>query len=236
MADLRRLAAQPQTAVPHLSLPESVHEHLRRRILNNELGAGTRLVEANIAEELGVSRSTVRVALRQLSQEGLVEIAPRRYSTVTRMSFEEIEDACYARFVLEDGALRAIPDAALPALADELTEVAGRMREVAAECDLAALVELDTEYHRCIVRASGKLRLAGLWSMLDAQMGALMRSSVEDQRITLAEVGQRHVTLADAVRGARRPQISSALHEHYIRKRMPAPAAEPKRRTSRRRG
>ena len=69
----------------HVSLPSSVHRVLRRRILNNELGAGTRLVEANLALELGVSRTTVREALRQLAQEGLVEIFPRRHSVVTRM-------------------------------------------------------------------------------------------------------------------------------------------------------
>jgi DNA-binding GntR family transcriptional regulator len=218
MGDLRRLAAQPKSAVMHLSLPESVHEELRRRILNNELGAGTRLVEANLAEELGVSRATVRIALGRLSQEGLVEIAPRRHSTVIRMSYADIDDACYARYVLEDGAMRAIPDGELAELADELQEVADRMAALANAENLAALVDLDTEFHGRIVDHSHKYRLAGLWSMLDAQMGAVMRSSLEDQHIDLAEAGRRHHTLADAVRTGERAAISTALYEHYIRR------------------
>jgi DNA-binding GntR family transcriptional regulator len=206
----------------HLSLTESVHHTLRRRILNNELGAGTRLVEANLAEELGVSRGTVRVALRELAQEGLVEIAPRRHSVVTRMSYNDIEDACYARYVLEEGAMRAIPVGRLAELADQLLEVAGAMDEAAEAGDLAAIVDLDTSYHGTIVQNSGKQRLGGLWSTLDAQMGALMRSSMEDQHIGLPEAVERHRELAEVIRSADRAKIADALYSHYLR----TPAAD----------
>ena len=136
-----------------------MHQVLRRRILNNELGAGTRLVEANLAFEMGVSRTTVRVALGQLAREGLVEISPRRHSVVTRMSYAEIDDACYARYVLEEGACGRWPSSNLDVLADAMQTVADRMGEAAESGDLAALVDLDTEFHGCIVQASGKQRL-----------------------------------------------------------------------------
>jgi DNA-binding GntR family transcriptional regulator len=205
----------------HVSLPDSVHQTLRRRILNNELGAGTRLVEANLAEELGVSRGTVRVALRQLATEGLVDIAPRRHSVVTRMSYADIEDACYARYVLEEGAMRAIPADRLAALADELCQLAESMRQAARSGDLAAVVDLDTAYHGRIVEVSQKQRLAGLWSTLDGQMGALMRSSMEDQHIGLPEAVERHLELAEVIRSADRAAMAEALYGHYLRE--PAP-------------
>jgi DNA-binding GntR family transcriptional regulator len=203
--------------VLHRSLPESVHDLLRRRILNNELGAGTRLVEANLALEFGVSRSTIRVALRQLAQEGLVDIAPRRHSTVTRMSYGDVKDACYARYVLEEGAMRAVPDARLSVLADNLDAVVQRMAEAADNGDLASLVDLDTEFHGCIVQESDKRRLAGLWSTLDAQMGALMRSSMEDQHIDIHEVARRHQYFSQIVRSADRGVIAEELYHHYLR-------------------
>ena len=205
----------------HLSLTDSVHHTLRRRILNNELGAGTRLVEANLAEELGVSRGTVRVALRQLATEGLVDIAPRRHSVVTRMSYADIEDACYARYVLEEGAMRAIPTGRLTELADQLCRVTESMEQAARTGDLAAIVDLDTAYHGCIVEVSGKQRLAGLWSTLDGQMGALMRSSMEDQHINLPEAVERHRELAEVIRSADRVAMAEALYGHYLR--TPAP-------------
>ncbi len=202
----------------HVSLPSSVHRVLRRRILNNELGAGTRLVEANLALELGVSRTTVREALRQLAQEGLVEIFPRRHSVVTRMSYAEIDDACYARYVLEAGAMRAIPELELSAVADAMQQVAERMGGAAESGDLAALVDLDTEFHACLVRASGKSRLGGLWATLNGQMGALMRSSMEEQHIDLLEAQRRHLDLTAVLRGADREAISRKLYDHYLRR------------------
>ncbi|WP_370615201.1 GntR family transcriptional regulator [Mumia sp. Pv 4-285] len=213
------LGGIPDTAVRHLSLPESVHQVLRRRILNNELPAGTRLVEVNLAEELGVSRSTLRTALRQLAQEGLVDIAPRRYSTVRRMSYEEVQDACYARYVLEEGAMRAIDDHRLSELADALDRVVDKMADSAESGDLAAIVDLDTEFHGCIVREAHKERLASLWSTLDAQMGALMRSSMEDQHIDLGEAVKRHRQFAEIVRGADRGEIAAELYRHYLREK-----------------
>ena len=89
----------------HVSLPEAVGRALRHRILNNELPAETRLVEANLAAEFGVSRGTIRDAMRSLQAEGLIAIVPRRYSVVTRMSPEDAEDVCYARYVLEDASV-----------------------------------------------------------------------------------------------------------------------------------
>ena len=91
----------------HVSLPEAVGKALRRRILNNELPAETRLVEANLAAEFGVSRGTIRDAMRSLHAEGLIAIVPRRYSVVTRMSPADAEDVCFARYVLEDGSVQA---------------------------------------------------------------------------------------------------------------------------------
>jgi DNA-binding GntR family transcriptional regulator len=201
----------------HISLPDSVHQTLRRRILNNELGAGMRLVEANLAEDLGVSRGTVRVALRQLATEGLVDIAPRRHSVVTRMSYADIEDACYARYVLEEGAMRAIPSDRLTALAEQLCRITESMEQAARTGDLAAIVDLDTSYHGCIVHVSDKRRLAGLWSTLDGQMGAVMRSSMEDQHIGLPETVERHRELAEVIRSADRAAIAEALYGHYLR-------------------
>src|ERR1700745_1989536 len=84
----------------HVSLPEAVGRALRHRILNNELPAETRLVEANLAAEFGVSRGPIRDAMRSLQAEGLIAIVPRRYSVVTRMSDEDREDVCFARYVL----------------------------------------------------------------------------------------------------------------------------------------
>jgi DNA-binding GntR family transcriptional regulator len=202
--------------IEHLSLPEMVRLTLRRRILNNELAAGERLIEASLAAEFAVSRSTLRFALMELKNDRLVEFSPRRGCRVARMTRDEIEDACFARYLLEWGTVsddRVVIDGTLlAALETELTA----MKAAAAVGDLAETVERDTRLHSVLVEAGGRTRLAGLWHSLDGQMGALMRSSIEFQGGDLSEVVARHRSLISAVATTDRQQIAAALKDHYL--------------------
>jgi DNA-binding GntR family transcriptional regulator len=202
--------------ISHQSLPEVVKDTLRRRILNNELPAGERLIEASLAAEFGVSRTTLRAALMELKNDRLVEFSPRRGCSVARMTRAEVEDACFARYLLEAGAAcedRAVIDDQLLASLDKEIEA---MADVAERGDMADIVESDTRLHSLIVEASGRARLAELWHALDGQMGALMRSSLEFQGGDLSEVVDRHKILIDAVRTADRDVMAAAIREHYL--------------------
>jgi DNA-binding GntR family transcriptional regulator len=202
--------------ISHPSLPEVVKDTLRRRILNNELPAGERLIEASLAAEFGVSRTTLRAALMELKNDRLVEFSPRRGCSVARMSRAEVEDACFARYLLEAGAAcedRAVIDDQLVASLDKELEA---MAEVAERGDMADIVESDTRLHSLLVEAGGRARLAELWHALDGQMGALIRSSLEFQGSDLSEVVDRHRTLVDAVRTRDRDVMAEAIREHYL--------------------
>jgi GntR family transcriptional regulator, rspAB operon transcriptional repressor len=213
--DLSR-SSQGAAVISHQSLPEAVRLTLRRRILNNELPAGERLIEANLAAEFGVSRTTLRAALMELKNDRLVEFSPRRGCSVARMSRSEVEDACFARYLLEAGAAcedRAVIDERLLASLDlEL----GAMAEAAKAGDLAAIVECDTRMHGLLVEAGGRARLAELWHELDGQMGALMRSSLEFQESDLSQVVERHRVLIQAVRSREKDVIAAAIKDHYL--------------------
>ena len=202
--------------IPHVSLPEAVRLTLRRRILNNELAAGERLIEASLAAEFGVSRTTLRSALMELKNDRLVEFSPRRGCWVARMTPTEIEDACFARYLLESGAVgeerAVIDDNLVAALGNELEAMAAAV----AAGDLAETVESDTRLHGLLVEAGGRARLAELWHSLDGQMGALMRASIEFQGSELADVVGRHRSLIDAVRTRDSTLIAAALQDHYL--------------------
>jgi DNA-binding GntR family transcriptional regulator len=202
--------------ISHQSLPEAVRMTLRRRILNNELAAGERLIEANLAAEFGVSRTTLRSALMELKNDRLVEFLPRRGCSVARMSRAEVEDACFARYLLESGAAcedrAVIDDNLIAALEKELDAMA----ECAGSCDMAGIVECDTRLHGLLVEAGSRARLAELWHALDGQMGALMRSSLEFQGGDLSEVVSRHRSLIDAIRTKDRVLMAAAIKNHYL--------------------
>jgi DNA-binding GntR family transcriptional regulator len=200
----------------HVSLPEAVSRALRHRILNNELPAETRLVEASLAAEFGVSRGTIRDAMRSLSAEGLIAIVPRRYSVVTRMSAEDAEDVCFARFVLEDASVEGGLGRNRKELVKALRLALDHMSISARTDDMDALVASDTAFHELLVDISGRRRLKDLWSMLNSQMGALMRSEIERQRIGLADAVERHRGILDAVTDGDLSRLRKEIRDHYL--------------------
>ena len=212
----------------HVSLPEAVGRALRHRILNNELPAETRLVEANLAAEFGVSRATIRDAMRGLQAEGLIDIVPRRYSVVTRMSQEDAEDVCYARYILEEASLESGLGPRRRDLARDLRLALEHMSVAAKTDDMDALVAADTQFHELLIDVSGRRRLKDLWLMLNSQMGALMRAEIERQGIGLTEAAQRHRGILDAVTDGDLDRLRAEIRAHYL-VGFPEPGAQPGR-------
>jgi DNA-binding GntR family transcriptional regulator len=87
-------------------LSDEAYDVLRGAILSGQLAAGTRIVEADIARQMAISRSPVREAVRKLEREGLVEYVPRRGTVVVGLSRDDVADALALRAHLEAYAAR----------------------------------------------------------------------------------------------------------------------------------
>src|SRR5260221_3363929 len=210
----------------HVSLPEAVGRALRHRILNNELPAETRLVEANLAAEFGVSRGTIRDAMRSLQAEGLIAIVPRRYSVVTRMSPEDAEDVCFARYVLEDASFDRGFGPNRKELVRNLRLAVEHMSVAARTDDMDALVASDTRFHELLIDVSGRRRLKDLWIVLGSQMGALMRAEIDRQGIGLLDAVERHPGILEAAGDGDITRFPRELRVHYLQG-FPSPDALP---------
>ena len=206
--------------IKHTSLPDAVYTELRRRILNNEFIAGEHLVESRIAEEFGVSRTTLRSALRDLANENLITMTDRRGSFVARMSATEIIDSCFARYLLEAGAACHDLGWITPEVFDELELQIERMKVSALTQDMATIVDADTDFHSVILSASERPRVTELWHMLDGQMGSLMRSSIEQQGIDMEDIVERHREVIDALKTREASVIEEAIRSHYLTHRV----------------
>ncbi len=204
------------SGLEHISLPDALCRTLRRRILNAEIPAGARLVETQLADEFAVSRTTVREALRTLESEGLVELAPRRHCIVTRMDEETAKDVLFARCCLEVAAAKEWANEPKVDLERQLAAGLEAMEEAAAAGDTLAAVEADTLFHGRVVAAGGRPRLEQLWHILDGQMGALMRSSLERQHADLYQLTKLHLDLANAFASRDPERIGEALTDHYL--------------------
>ncbi|MBL7488816.1 GntR family transcriptional regulator [Frankia sp. AgB1.9] len=135
-----------------------VVEVLRELILDNTFPPGARLAETELAEQLGVSRTPVREALRQLAAEALVELPPNRGARVASWSSDELEGVFELRSTLEPRLTGLATELAAEADIAELDGLATRMLAVGLpgpEQDLDALIPLNTAFHGRLVELAG---------------------------------------------------------------------------------
>lgn len=145
-----------------------VLDRLRHLILVGEYGPRERLIEEQLAERLGVSRTPIRQALTRLEAEGLVEIAPNRGAMVCSFSIEDVWDIYDLRAVLEGYAARRAASRIGEEELSRLRALAGDMEDLARrgfsdhEEEIRRLVTLNNEFHGTIVEASRNGRLEKL--------------------------------------------------------------------------
>ena len=144
---------------PSKTIREKVYEYLREGILNGNIKAGDRLVETDLAERIGTSRTPVREALHTLEREGLVEALHRVGYVVRPISELEVSELCEIRLALESLALRWALNKDSDGLAELLRENLSRCEQRLAQGDLKAFVEMDAQFHDLIAKVADSSRL-----------------------------------------------------------------------------
>ncbi len=167
------------TPLENRTLREQVADHLRREIMEGRLAPGAELGEVSLAASLNVSRGPVREALGQLAAEKLVTIVPRKGAVVRRLTRQEFLDAYQVREALESMAIRL----AVPRLSDaeraELHAMCSEMDAATRDGDSERFFEINQGFHDLLVRASGNQMLVEMHAQLMAQMGRLLKQSVQ---------------------------------------------------------
>lgn len=165
----------------HLTLREAVAEEIRMMIMRGDLTPGERLLEENLAEQLGVSRNPVREAIRALEGTGLVEVRPRRGAYVSRLDRREAAQLLELRGVIEAYAARL---AAHHRTADDLAHLRQCLDNgIAAsrDGDVVRAAAMHRDFHVAIERAAGNVYLESVVRPLRHQT-ELVFSVLADQR------------------------------------------------------
>lgn len=139
------------------SLTSLIFDKIREDILNDKYAAGDKIVEAKLAEELGVSRTPVREALKQLELDGLVDNIPNRGVIVKGISNQDIYDIYTIRVAIEGIAARwAVErmDESDETVTNDLKEIYDLMEFYTFKNDTNKFFELDTKFHETIYLAS----------------------------------------------------------------------------------
>ena len=144
---------------PSKTIREKVYEYLREQILSGKIKSGDRLVESDLAEHIGASRTPVREALHTLEREGLIESLHRVGYVVRPIGESEVSELSQIRLALEALALRW-------ALSKDPAGLARAMRKNLSVCeqqvaagDLKAFIELDAQFHDLISEVAESSRL-----------------------------------------------------------------------------
>lgn len=188
------------TSDSELLLVDAVYDRLREMIVANALYAGQKLVERELAQQLGVSRTPVRGALGLLAMTGLVENRTRRGYYVSKFTAEQVSDLYEFRKILEVNAASLAAQNAQPAHLREIDHMLSQLENLTHEPkDHARAVKLDLEIHELIARASGIEALhQAVKGVLDKVMCFI---SVEiGERKSLAAAHSQHRALLKAIR------------------------------------
>lgn len=169
---------------------------IRACIVDGTLGLGTQVSEAQLAQQLGVSKTPVREALLRLKGEGLVQIHPQRGSYVFSLEPDQVAQLLRYRAMVETSALReAMADERAPALAAQLARCVDEMNVAQAAGDARALARIDMDFHWQFLAFCPNGYLRSGYEVIRSQLTALRHRSPIDNAV------DSHQVLVDAVAG-----------------------------------
>jgi len=205
--------ASPLLRLEKTSLRQQALTALRRAITTGQLTPGTHLVETELSEALQISRGTLREAMRQLQQEGLISAGARGRLSVRHLDAKEIKDIFNVRAALE--ALAALTLAGRPDRASAVAELRAAVADMEhwAASNLEDRIEADLKFHRTMCCLSGNETLMHSWSSLEGSIRMSIMFAGVDRALKNMDA-KRHFEIVDAIDSGDADTAAAAVREH----------------------
>ncbi len=205
--------ATPLLRLEKTSLRQQALSALRRAITTGQLAPGTHLVETELSEALQISRGTLREAMRELQQEGLISAGARGRLSVRHLDAKEIRDIFHVRAALESLAARE-----LATRSDRAAAVAALRQSVAdmekwAAANLEDRIEADLKFHRTLCQLTGNETLLHSWSSLEGSIRMSIMFAGVDRAIKNMDA-KRHYEIVDAIESGDADKAAAAVLDH----------------------
>jgi len=199
------------------TLSESVYNNLRTGIINNELKAGQRIYEKEIAKLYGVSTTPVREAFFKLNAEGYISIDSHRKASVKKISYKELQDIFMVMADLDALAVSQAVDNFTPDCIQEIEELIAEMQEICKSSFVERFLELNVAIHykiwsalpnkvmeRTLHFVHGQLLRYNYARYLAFQDPEIMKRSLDEYKKIL-----------NALRNKNRPEIKKFIKTHW---------------------
>lgn len=196
------------------TLADQAAEAIRALIVDGRLGAGDRLVEAQIAEQLQISRGPVREAFRQLKAEGLLTEIPRRGTYVVSLTSDDVRDLLDLRAGLEARAARLLVGRTDRRVFAVLEAAALEIGAAVHTNDASAVALADFAFHETVCRLSANRRLHDVFVRYDSELRIMLRSDQERLYDIGIDVVRQHQDLVQALFNGDPDAAEAAFRDH----------------------
>ncbi|MGI6085783.1 MAG: GntR family transcriptional regulator [Acetivibrionales bacterium] len=199
-------------------LRDVIFETLRKAIVSGDIKPGERLMEVSLANQMGVSRTPVREAIRRLEAEGLVTMIPRRGTHVSELSVKDIMDVLEVRAVLDRLATELAAKRIQPSQLKTLESIHKQYISCVEKDNMEGAIKKDVEFHDIIYAASGNPRLVAVAGSLREHIYRFRVIYMSDNLIA-ENVLHEHEEILEALRESK-DNVASDLAEIHIRNQM----------------
>lgn len=197
----------------YLPLRDVVFKTLRDAILRGDLKPGERLMEMHLAEELGVSRTPIREAIRMLEQEGLAITIPRKGAQVAGMTEKDLYDVLEIRDALDELAVSRACENVNKKSLSKLAEAMRDFEKSVASGNVRAIVSSDEQFHDVIYAMTDNPKLVNIVSNLREQMYRYRYEYVKDNA-DYKQLVSEHTCIVDGLRRQDKEYVKSVMHTH----------------------
>jgi GntR family transcriptional regulator, trigonelline degradation regulator len=198
-------------------LREQVLDLLRQAIVEHRLKPGQRLIERELVEQIGVSRTTIREVLRQLAAEGLVATIPQRGAVVATPTAEEALELYEVRAALESLAARRFVEHASDSQVQALRAAFGQVETVMSagdDTDVLEMIQAKDLFYDVLLKGSGNRAIHSILSGLTARVSVLRATSMSQPGRALKSVDEIRA-IVDAVE-ARDADAAAQAAAHHV--------------------
>lgn len=198
----------------HKPLREVVYDELKRQILIGEIQPGTRMMEVELADDMGVSRTPIREAIRKLEKEGLVTIEPRRGAYASDICIKDMIDVLEVRQFLEGMAAGMAASNITEDQKQELEKVTEKYKKAIEAEDTDEIIKYDELFHKLIVNASGNQTMVQIVSQVQ-ELALRFRYIYYDDFSRYKSMPAEHMSIEDAIFSGDSLKARS-IAEHHV--------------------